>query len=154
MDTLLRGLLIGAVATVPQSLTILAGRQLHLLRTPPPVQITERSLEAVGLEPDRADPAFAATTVALHFGYGAACGGLYALARPVLPGNPWIGGVAFGLAVWGGSYYGLMPALDLYPPPDRDTSGRIATMIAAHVVFGAALAAFDRMFPADASPAG
>jgi uncharacterized membrane protein YagU involved in acid resistance len=74
-----------------------------------------------------------------HFGYGAATGALYApLARALRP--PAVpGGVAFGLAVWGASYLGLLPALGILRPATEHPPRRTALMIAAHVVWGAVL---------------
>src|SRR5262249_36443677 len=51
-------------------------------------------------------------------------------------------GTAYGLAVWAGSYLGLLPALGILSPATRHPPRRTALMIAAHVVFGSALGVF------------
>ena len=80
-------------------------------------------------------------TLLAHFGYGAAVGSLFA---PVVE-KTGIGGVGsgllFGLTVWLVSYLGILPALGLFPPPHRETPHRNLLMIAAHLVWGAALGA-------------
>ncbi|MEJ7606229.1 MAG: DUF6789 family protein [Bryobacteraceae bacterium] len=48
-------------------------------------------------------------------------------------------GALYGLAVWGGSYLGVMPATGLYKSATEEPAARNALMIAAHLVWGAAL---------------
>jgi hypothetical protein len=56
--------------------------------------------------------------------------------------------VAFGVAVWLLSYMGWLPAIGLFGPATRDTQGRSALMVAAHLVWGAALGGLvDRWSP-------
>ncbi|MGH2614858.1 MAG: DUF6789 family protein [Thermomicrobiales bacterium] len=143
MQTLMRGALAGLAATVPMTAVIAAGRAAGLMDTPPPVEITENVAEQIGENPDRQSPAFQAGWVAAHVGYGVACGALYAAMRPLLPRSDLAAGVLFGGAVWGISYISIMPALNLYPSAAADTKQRQAVMIAAHVVFGTALATID-----------
>jgi len=49
----------------------------------------------------------------------------------------------YGALLWSVSYLGLMPALGLYPWPDEDAKPRLGVMIAAHGVYGLALATID-----------
>lgn len=144
METLARGGIAGLVATAPMTLTIAAGQALGLMGTPPPVEITENVAERAGEEPDRESPVFQVSWLAAHAGYGAACGALYALVRPALPRSDLAAGLVFGGAVWGVSYLGLLPALDLFPPAQEDSPSRQGVMIAAHAVYGASLAACER----------
>jgi hypothetical protein len=76
-------------------------------------------------------------TTLLHFGYGAAMGGLYGAvtAAGVRPNATT--GVLFGLGVWAGSYLALLPALGLHEPATEETGDRNNMMIASHVVWGA-----------------
>jgi len=143
MQTLVRGALAGLAATVPMTVVIATGRAAGLLWTPPPVAITENVAERAGEDPDRGSPAFQATWLAAHVGYGAACGAVYALMRPLLPRSDITAGLLFGGAVWSISYMGVMPALNLYPSAKDDSNSRQAVMIAAHAVFGTALASID-----------
>lgn len=102
----------------------------------PPSKITQR-LEEVAHVDDKVDsPEHLALTMVNHFGYGGACGAIFGalLERPTTAK-----GVAFGLAVWAGSYLGWLPALGLHRSAKHEPAPRNALMIAAHVVFGAAL---------------
>lgn len=130
----------GAMATLPMSALMLAADALGIMDEPAPDELTQRILEALGRRKGEAAGQHALATVG-HFGYGAAIGALYSLVRDRLPlaASPALQGTAYGLAVWLASYRGWIPALRLMPPPQRDVPGRPSTMIAAHVVFGAAL---------------
>lgn len=50
------------------------------------------------------------------------------------------------MRVWLVSYVGWLPTAQLFPSAQRVTLARNALMIAAHVVWGAALESYDRMF--------
>lgn len=144
MHPILRGALSGALATIPMTVPILAARKLGLFRTPPPVQISDQIAAHTDVLPGRAEPGFTPSWLAGHFGYGAACGAVYGLVRPLLPGSTPAAGLLFGEAVWGVSYIGYLPALNLYPAPEEDVKPRTATMILAHAIFGLTLAETDR----------
>jgi hypothetical protein len=75
-------------------------------------------------------------TLAAHFAYGALTGAIFALGRHRGAGA----GAAWGLAVWAGSYLGWIPAARLLTPATRHPRRRNALMLAAHGVWGAALA--------------
>lgn len=79
--------------------------------------------------------------MAAHFGYGAAAGAL--LAAP----NARIGmgrGLAGGIAVWGLSYLGWIPAAGVLRPAHQHPVRRTLLMIAAHAAWGAATALTSR----------
>ena len=143
MQDVVRGAVAGLVATIPMTVVIGAGRAAGFLRTPPPVEIKENLAEQAGEDPDRGSPAFQVGWLSAHLGYGAACRAVYALMRPLLPRSNITAGLLFGGAVWSVSYMSLMPALHLYPEPHADSRWRQAVMIAAHGVFGTALAIID-----------
>lgn len=134
------GALAGLLATAPMTAVIYAGRQAGLLWNPPPRQIAGRVLRRVRGRGRMPRPAFQASWLAAHFGYGSAAGVLYSLLRRLLPGRPALAGLAFGEGVWAASYLGVMPGMRLYPRPQQDTGSRTAVMIAAHAVYGIALA--------------
>jgi hypothetical protein len=75
----------------------------------------------------------------LHFGYGGATGAIYAPLARRLPLPPGLRGVAFGLAVWGVSYMGWLPAANILPRADDHPTRRNLMMISAHIVWGAVL---------------
>ena len=148
MDRLARGGLAGLLGTGLMTLALAGARAAGLLRTPPPAEVTGRAQEKAGLRRHVPEPAFRASWLAAHFGYGAACGGGYALLRPGLPASPPAAGLAYGGAVWALSYLGLLPALGLYPRPEEDSRSRLAVMIAAHAVFGVTVAEAERRLAA------
>ncbi|MDF3016749.1 MAG: hypothetical protein K0R44_1974 [Thermomicrobiales bacterium] len=143
MEPLARGALAGLVATLPMTAVIGAGRVAGLMGTPPPVEITENIAEQAGQDPDRQSPEFQTAWLAAHVGYGAACGAIFSAIRPVLPRSDLVAGLLFGAAVWGVSYISLMPSLNLYPSAEDDSNQRQAVMIAAHAVYGTALASIE-----------
>lgn len=143
MRTIARGIVAGLAATAPMTLAIAAGRAMGLMRTPPPVQITANAVERAGHPPDRRSPAFQAAWLTAHFAYGAGCGAIYALARPILPRSDLAAGLLFGGAVWTVSYMVMMPITRLYPTAADDSRSRQGVMVTAHMVFGATLARLD-----------
>lgn len=96
----------------------------------PPRELTERLLPAS----DRSLPTL---TVLSHFGYGAVAGALYGALTERYQKH----GIAYGLSVWAASYLGWIPGLQILKPATRHPAHRDLLMIAAHVVWGAALAA-------------
>jgi len=140
MRRVIGGALAGLLATAPMTAVIYAGRRAGLLWNPPPRQITGRVLQRIRGRGRMPRPAFQASWLAAHFGYGSAAGVVYSLVRRLLPGRPVLAGLTFGEGVWAASYLGLMPEMRLYPCPQQDTGSRTAVMIAAHAVYGVALA--------------
>ena len=71
-----------------------------------------------------------------HFGYGALMGSVYApVAKKYGAGS----GIAFGLAVWAGSYLGMLPALGIRRPLQQRFWDDHVQLVVAHVVWGAVL---------------
>jgi len=135
-----RGALAGLIATIPMTLvmTLLfrrlpAGQQYPL----PPVLITGALADRTGKP--LAGSALGAAALVAHFGYGAATGALY---PRLLPRGwpPVLTGPGYGVAVWSASYLGWIPALRILTPATRHPARRNALMLAAHLVWGAALA--------------
>ncbi|WP_175428863.1 hypothetical protein [Azospirillum argentinense] len=102
----------------------------------PPRLITDRVVGPTGVmdamdEPERRD-----LTLALHYGYGAAAGALYPAVARRIGGPTALTGVGYGLAVWGASYLGWIPAMRILTPATRHPPARNSLMLAAHVVWG------------------
>lgn len=139
---LLAGGAAGLAAAVPMTATMAAlfpalpPEDQHPL---PPRHVVERVTAEAGVDDDLSEPEKQGVTTVAHLGYGATTGALYGLIRPHVPLPGAVAGVAYGLAVWAGSYMGLLPALRLYPHAKDDSAERDALMIAAHVVWGATL---------------
>ncbi|GAA2876818.1 hypothetical protein GCM10010517_38090 [Streptosporangium fragile] len=133
---LVRGAAGGVLATAVMSVVMLAGSRAGLMRDQPPKRIARAFLPGHKHRPKRGEGVLGAIT---HFGFGAACGSLLALAsgRRRVPVTL---GVAYGLAIWAVSYQGWVPGLGILPPISRDRPGRPAVMAAGHVVYGTVLA--------------
>jgi uncharacterized membrane protein YagU involved in acid resistance len=147
VNRVVRGAVAGAVATVPMTLVIeLLNRSVPRHRRPhlPPRQITEELADRSGSAPRAGERALDAATMLTHFGFGAAMGAGYATFADRLPMAAPLAGSLFGLAVWAGYYAGVMPALNLQPPPHERPAYRNATMVVGHLVWGAALGLAER----------
>jgi uncharacterized membrane protein YagU involved in acid resistance len=104
----------------------------------PPEKITAALLDGAGVGHSGAQQDALATL--LHFGFGAAAGGVFGVVapRPLMVRVP--AGLAYGAAIWGVSYMGWVPALGIMPPAERDRRDRQTVMLAAHLVYGTGLA--------------
>lgn len=134
------GAMAGTAATVPMSGVMWGLQQLGFIGKQPPEEVTEAALDAAGV--GRSEQTEDRLTVANHLLFGALAGALFGAVHRRLPGTglhvP--AGVVYGLTVWASAYQGLVPALHIMPPADRDQPGRPESMAFAHVVFGAVLA--------------
>jgi hypothetical protein len=140
MPDVLEGLAAGLVATAPMTWTMWATDRLlpsHAQRRLPPEQITDELLDKAELREALGRPQRSALANAAHYGFGAAAGGLLALAAKKSPLPKPLTGAAVGSLVWAGSYLGFLPALGLRRSAARDYPGRNVQMIAAHLVWGA-----------------
>lgn len=144
MSKVLAGAVAGVAATVPMTVAMelmhkaLPEREKYPL---PPRTITMKAAEAVDVKDEMNETERTTLTLVSHFAYGATCGALYApLKRRILLAPP-IAGACYGLAVWIGSYLGLLPALGVLKPATEHPVRRTALMIAAHLIWGAVLGA-------------
>lgn len=147
----LGGAVAGAVATIPMSAVMLAADAAGLMGKYPPQLIVEKGLAASGANAD--EGVKRTTAIAAHFGFGAAAGALFGLLyhRMKSPEPPIARGIGYGIAVYTASYAGWIPAANIMPLPPDDRPGRQPSMIAAHVVFGAALAGLTDLLVAQKS---
>ena len=137
------GALAGLVATGPMTAVM---ELLHRALPPaerrplPPRRVTMRAADAAGVGEELSEEQRVGATTAAHLAFGTAAGAVYGgLVARHLPLGPAANGVAYGLAVWASHYLGILPALDLYPPPSREPAGRTAANVAAHVAWGLVL---------------
>lgn len=128
-------IIFGAVAGLCATMAMtMAMRRLHSMLPPggqyplPPSEI----LVSVG--GSTSDKAHATRTVLAHFLYGSISGAVYPLVRNKLDGP------GYGLAIWAASYLGWIPAAGILTPATKHPLSRNLLMLAAHVVWGAALA--------------
>lgn len=148
MNTLVVGALAGLTATAPMTLAMAAMHRAlpDTEQYPlPPRQIVENASDQFGFENELDEAAETVLTFISHFGYGGAAGAVYAETLNTLDIEPnAVNGTVFGLAVWTASYLGLLPAAGLLSSATEHPARRNALMIAAHVVWGAALGATAR----------
>jgi hypothetical protein len=151
---LISGILGGVVGTAAMTAAM---RAMHRRLPPedqfplPPRQIAMTAAEKSGVGAPRTEENRRRLTLAAHYGYGTAMGGVYGLLAPRTPWAPVVGGVPFALAVWTGSYLGWLPALGLYPPATRESAPRNGLMIAAHLVWAGTIAAVVEVMRQDDS---
>lgn len=144
MNSILRGAWSGVMATSTMTMAMFKSHK-ELPREEqsplPPAILTDDIQEKTGILPNANSEIKEQATLFSHFGYGALGGIAYALLAKRLPTeSPLLKGTLFGLAVWAGSYYGLIPSLKLKPTAPEMTPKRNLMMIAAHIVWGASLA--------------
>lgn len=129
------GAVAGFLATLPMT-GAMSGLHRHLPprdRYPlPPRLLTE---QMVATQPEAVQRR---ATALAHYAYGAASAALYPLYAEHLGGRSIAGAAGFGVLVWAGSYMGWIPALGLLAPASRHPAPRVALMIAAHALWGAA----------------
>ena len=90
-----------------------------------------------GLEPREDERAGLA--LAAHFAFGAMAGTAYGSIARTRPAHPALAGMGYGLLVWVSQYLGVLPAVGVLSNAKDHPARRNALMIAAHLVWGAAL---------------
>jgi hypothetical protein len=106
---------------------------------PAPAQVGKRLIEGV-LHRQVSVDAIPLVTQVMHWSYGSAWGGAYAVVRESVETRGRRLGPVFGLAVWAASYVQLVP-LGIYQPPWSYPLSSIADELGYHLTYGAALAA-------------
>jgi uncharacterized membrane protein YagU involved in acid resistance len=144
MQRVLAGMIGGAVGTVLMT-TAMKAMHRRLPRRDryplPPRRVTMELVEKSGLEPPRRERDRKTLTRATHYAFGTGMGAVYSM---IVPRTRWAAIAAalpFGLAVWGGSYLGWLPATGLHPPATEESAPRNALMIAAHFVWAGTIGA-------------
>lgn len=145
------GCLSGVVATGPMTAAMLAWHRRLPVRERyplPPGEIVAKLADETAVQALPAETRAAATMLA-HYGYGGAAGLVYGLLEPRIAGSPIVKGTAFGLMVWLVSYLGLLPGTGILQPATQHPARRNALMIAAHGVWGVALATHHALLSSD-----
>ena len=132
------GGLAGTAATMAMSAWQAAGQLSGPYGEQPPKRLVRVVAHKLGRPARRHGPVIWPVTAAVHLGFGAACGAMYAM---VLRRSTVVRGTSFGLLVWAASYAGWIPAMGVLPPPHRDNPRRVWTMLIGHVIYGSVLGA-------------
>lgn len=146
----LAGALAGAAATAPMTMVMtlihraLPARQQHAL---PPQKIVEDVTHALGLRKQLDSPQKQPLIWTAHYAYGAMMGGILgACSRPATNvTDASLKGMAFGMGVWAANYLAAVPAAGFRPSAKRESLGRNAMMIGAHLTWGAAFGICDAL---------
>lgn len=141
MDTLL-GTIAGVSATV--TMTAVSDKLFRQLprreRYPlPQRELTERIIRGSGLRRWAGEDDLVTASLVSHVGLGALAGGLFGLLLRRGGAAPVRNGVLYSLGLWTATYMGWAPALRLLRPAHTHPPRRTGLMIAAHLVWGAAL---------------
>ena len=142
MNRELAGTIAGFVATGPMTLAMNAMyRELPPEHKDalPPRQITEQVAASAGVDLGPDEETHQAATLAAHFGYGAAAGAIYGPLAGATPLPRVAEGMFYGVAIWAGSYFGLLPGAGLYRSAKDEAPSRNALMLTAHLIWGASL---------------
>ena len=140
MDRGLTGAFAGIAATAAMTIAVDAmfSRLPRQQRYPlPPREITAKVAADAGLARHLSESRRVDATLISHFAFGAAVGALYPFIARRMPGPPMVNGIAYGIAVWAGSYLGWIPAFGILRPATEHPAARNVVMILAHVVWGA-----------------
>jgi uncharacterized membrane protein YagU involved in acid resistance len=162
LGALARGLAAGAVGSAVQDLFFKATRRItpptpqDVFSPPDPEQRDESALQTVArrfvtclMRRPLSPEGKAKGGVVVHYAFGAAFGGVYGLLRETVPAMRRPAGViAFGVGAWVVGDDLILPAFRLAAGPAAYPLKTHAYAIAAHLVFGAAVAAaYEAMRP-------
>jgi len=149
-NDILVGAAAGVIATIPMTFVM---EELHRVLPRehdgplPPREVTEGLYEHFTDAEEAEEEDLQRLTFLLHYSFGGAAGALFPIVAPRRVPAAVAAGVVYGLAVWTGSYLGLLPAMGVRHHAKHDPSGRTTMMIAAHVVWGATLGLVLRARP-------
>lgn len=142
MNLLFRGVWSSVMATSSMTMAMFEAHK-HLPedeKSPlPPAVLTQDVQEKTSLDFNTSPELQEELTMISHYGYGALGGIVYAALAAKSKTHPVIKGSLFGLSVWAGSYFGLIPGLNLTPSAAQMTKKRNLMMALAHIAWGASL---------------
>lgn len=136
-----RGMAAGCAATAPMTVAMYAietllPREDRLPSLKEPALISRQVFDAADLRDDISRDQEEALIWLGHFAYGATCGAIYGAAVGGPKRHSLISGAVLGLAVWGLSYAGWLPAAGLLRFPTRRPADRSAELVLSHLVWG------------------
>jgi putative membrane protein len=135
------GGLAGLLGTIPMTIFMFAtqrflpkGQQYAL----PPEIITSEIAQRFHIQHHLSKPLLMGATLVSHLGYGATMGILYSPFGKKQSLSAGVRGGLFGLFVWIGSYFGLLPLVNMLESGHREPRPRNAMMVVAHLIWGSA----------------
>jgi len=138
MTKIERGIVSGLAATVPMTVTMGVFQKVtHPADRIAPSEVVHRAEEMANLDQETEETAHETVTGVAHFAFGAAAGAHFGLAGPFT--HPVLAGFLFGASIYGASYIGILPKLNLMPAPQNDRPQRQSATLVSHLVWGAAL---------------
>ncbi|HYD50228.1 MAG TPA: hypothetical protein VEB21_17860 [Terriglobales bacterium] len=143
MTSLSNGMISGFLATLPMTAAMAGLKKLLPWTERYPLHphlVTEGVLRKAGIAQHLTPAQQQLATTAAHFGYGAAAGSLYPAVSSRVGLSTTTMGALYGLALWAVSYGGWTAAVGIMPSPRQQPPGRQALIVAAHAVWGVALA--------------
>ncbi len=158
MKVAIRGAVAGLAGTAVMTAAFLAAKKAGAVPGElEPKEITENFEEKIGVRDHLPEPAFRASWIALHIGYGTASGAAYALAYALaqertqaLDPPVVLTGPLFGVSLWVIGYCGWLPLFGLYPRPALLPGRKVTANIVSHVVYGTTTATVHQMLRAGA----
>jgi putative membrane protein len=133
--SLWKGLAAGAVAGLVATAAKTVAERLYPPRIhgepEPPTLLSER---VAGRHLDKRTKIIASETI--HWGFGATAGAFYGALVEFYPAATAKEGAAFGLALMSLTHKGVLPALDLSEPPERQSSREKTSEAATHILYG------------------
>jgi uncharacterized membrane protein YagU involved in acid resistance len=144
MKLVARGAVAGLIGTALMTAAMVPLKRASMAPgTVAPRRITENLEKKLGVRDLLPRPAFEASWVALHFGYGTISGVAYALAQEAIQRErPFVAGPVFGMVLWAFGYCGWLPMVGLYPSPTRLPKRKVGVeLVATHLVYGVSTAA-------------
>ena len=140
------GGLSGFLATIPMTI-VMEGLRMTLPKREqyplPPRLITQNMASKAGARKHLTQEQEQELAWCTHFMFGTSMGAAYSVARGDATSNRFLSGALFGCLVWAVSYQGWLPAMGILAPADEHPARRVLLMVAAHVVYGVAMAEID-----------
>lgn len=148
MRLITRGAVAGLVGTMVMSAAFLAAKEAGMVPGKvQPKEIAENLEEKLGVRDYLPKPAFQASWIILHFGYGTSSGVAYAFSQEKALNieRPSLLGPLFGILLWALGYCGWLPIFGLYPPPTQVPMRKVGVNVLTHIIYGTATAMAHRV---------
>jgi hypothetical protein len=135
-SNVIHGALAGALAAATMTVFRMAAHRAGWIQAMVPQAVEVWAKQSVGLTRPRHAATHHVADQLLHLGYGAACGGLYALVNPRPRTATAARGLELGTSLWAFSSLVLFPALKIARPLWRATPREEIVNLTAHALYG------------------